>query len=161
MTITISNLATADWKEYKLIRLETLKNAPHAFSSKYSEAIKYENTYWIGLLEDKNNLFILAKFGKTPIGIIRITINDNEEDENTAVLGGFYVSEAYRGRGVGALLAENALKSISKLRNINKVRLYVKPSQEAAISLYENNSFEMLGAKDGEYIMDKSNLITT
>lgn len=142
-----------DWQKYKEIRLETLKMEPDAFSSKYSDVAGYSDEYWKGLIEDENNIFLLALHENEVIGVIRATFNAPDESPSTAVLGGFYVRKEFRNKGVGRLLLGTVIDHIKNNNAIKEVRLYVKPQQTSAIALYNSVGFKKTGSKDFEDVM--------
>jgi len=156
MELTIKQITTKDWRLYKSIRLETLEMEPKAFSSKYVITINYADSFWKELLDNNDNKFFVASYKKKAVGVIRVTYNDIDEPEKTAILGGLYVNEAYRGKGIGKALMLRAIERIEKDKNTTHITLYVKPSQDEAIKLYEKLDFKKVSGKSGEYVFKKS-----
>ncbi|KTC92998.1 MULTISPECIES: ribosomal protein S18-alanine N-acetyltransferase [Legionella] len=61
------------------------------------------------------------------------------------------VSFAYQGRGYGQLLLKSVLDPLSNNKAINTVILEVRPSNTAAIALYEKFGFNQVSIKKGYY----------
>ena len=155
----ITRAKVNDWELYKKIRLETLKQEPNAFSSKYEDALLYSDDFWKKLLRDRKTIFLFAKKSNEVIGVIRVTFNDSEEPPDTALIGGAYVKKEYRRLGIGNQLLDTLLKLTAAKKNIKTIRLYVKESQIPAIMLYKHAGFKTIGMKDGEIVMEKENTI--
>ncbi len=153
----IIQLTPNDWKEYKKIRLETLRCEPIAFSSTNTEAQEFPDGYWKELLSEKMTTFFAARVKNELVGVLRLTLDDDEEDTDTAIIGGVYVRKCNRGTGVGKALLESALTKVSNEAIIKKIRLYVKESQIPAIRLYSKLGFEIIETKDDELIMERPN----
>lgn len=153
----IIQLTPTDWEEYKKIRLETLRCEPIAFSSTNTEAQEFPDGYWKELLSENMTTFFAARVKDELVGILRLTLDDDEEDTNTAIIGGVYVRKHNRGTGVGKALLESALTKVSNEAKIKKIRLYVKESQIPAMKLYTKFGFQTIEKKGDELIMERPN----
>ncbi|MBP9817604.1 GNAT family N-acetyltransferase [Candidatus Shapirobacteria bacterium] len=154
--ISIVKLGPDEWQKYKRIRLETLKAEPKAFNSTYDESLTYPSVYWKEKLGNNNNLFAFAKDNKKIIGIMNLTIGEEGETDETAVIHGAYVNQNYRGQGVGKSLLNYLLEEVKKNDEIKLLKLWVKDTQITAKRLYESMGFEFT-VKAGEHtsIMEK------
>lgn len=154
--ITIVQLNTEDWQEYKKIRLESLQKEPKAFNSKFEEESAYSDSYWKEKLVDKAAIFAFAKFENQFVGVMHLTYGEQGEDANVAVVHGAYVNEDFRGLGVGKLLLNFLINVATKNNEINLLKLWVKEYQTSAVGLYLGLGFRTV-SKIGEYtlIMEK------
>lgn len=154
--ISITKLKANEWQKCKDIRLETLKREPKSFNSTYQESITYPSAYWKEKLTDKNNLFAFAIDNNKIIGLMNLTIGEENETDETAVIHGAYVNENYRGQGIGKSLLIFLIKKIKKNKKIRLLKLWVKDTQTIAKKLYESMGFEFT-VKAGEHtsIMEK------
>lgn len=71
--------------------------------------------------------------------------------ENGAQLGNLAVSEAHRRRGLGRRLVLSALEAVRDAASGNFLILEVRESNDAAIQLYRDLGFRLLGRRSGYY----------
>ena len=154
-SITVAKVLPKDWELYKNIRLETLRNNPKEFSSSYSDGLQFTDEYWKSLVSDENSTYLFEKNGSEITGTARLSFNDTEESNNTAVLCGLYIKKQYRKLGMAEKLLKIRLELCKRNKNIERVRTYIKTHNTPAISLYKKFGFSEIGIKDGEYIMEK------
>lgn len=139
--IKIRKLLPNRWKEYRELRLESLRKDAIAFSSSYGEEKKLSESEWER--RTKNTLFALSD--DKPIGMIACVFNNKRKIRHIANVYGFYVKENYRYRGVGNKLIKSALSLIKKNKDIIKIGLTVNPKQKAAVRLYKKFGFKVVG----------------
>jgi RimJ/RimL family protein N-acetyltransferase len=100
-TYNLRQLEATDWQLLKEIRLDALSAAPTAFGSSLAGESTRPDSEWQDRLSDSNRAyFCLFTDDGQPIGLTAIygTI------DGAAVLVASYIKEAYRGRGLSALL---------------------------------------------------------
>jgi ribosomal protein S18 acetylase RimI-like enzyme len=153
--IVIKRIDSTDWADYKEIKTESIKEESSAFGTTLDEIIKYKDEYWIEFLNDTNNIVLIAYDKSKPIGLIRAALIDNDVEIGTAFIGSLYVNANYRNSGLGLNLMKNLLKQIEIHKEIIKVRLWVKPSQDSAILIYKKLDFYMVLKDHGELIFEK------
>ncbi|MBI1936020.1 GNAT family N-acetyltransferase [Candidatus Woesearchaeota archaeon] len=139
--IEVKKLSPKRWKEYKNLRLESLRKDPTAFGSSYEEEIKLSEAEWKKRV--KKTLFACYN-GKT-IGMIVYFFNKKEKIKHIANIFGFYVKEEYRNQGVGKKLIESALHFIMKNKAVVKISLNVNSKQKSALNLYKKYEFNIVG----------------
>jgi RimJ/RimL family protein N-acetyltransferase len=150
--ITIKKLPPESWKTLRALRLEALKSDPLAFGSSWEEERAFPPSVWKGRME--NTLFALHN--DVPAGMIVYIFLKQLKTRHIANIFGVYVSENYRGRGIGTLLVQGALKQIRRNKRIVKVNLHVNPVQKAAHKLYLGCGFKEVGRlKKDLYIQGK------
>ena len=154
--ISIEKLNPDEWQKYKDNRLETLKTEPKAFNSTYEESVTYPSTYWKKKLTNKNNLFAFAIDNGKVVGLMNLTIGEENETGETAVIHGAYVNKNYRGQGIGKGLLHFLMEEVKKNNKIGLLKLWVKDTQAIAKKMYESVGFEFT-EKAGEHtsIMEK------
>jgi ribosomal protein S18 acetylase RimI-like enzyme len=148
--IEIKKLKPDKWKDYRDLRLDALKNEPLAFASSYREEKNITRHEW--KKRSKNALF--AVLGDKPIGMIVYLFNDKIKTKHIAHIFGVYVKKEYRGREIGKNLIEDVLKIIEENVNISKIRLIINPDQKAAVKIYENFGFDIVGRLKNELRVD-------
>ena len=82
------------------------------------------------------------------VGIFRL---DKIKIAHIANLYSMYVDESMREQGIGKQLVEAALAEVRKIPDIVKVALGVNTEQAAAIALYKNADFQIVGTTRKEY----------
>lgn len=133
-----------DWKNYRDIRLEALKEEPDAFGSSYNEYKDRDDLYWVErvvLSEDINGRsFLMAVCGENTFVAIGGAYRDENDEWNIIAI---YTKKDFRGMGLGSLLFEKILEEL-KNREIKKVFLRVNANRIPALSLYKKYGFKVL-----------------
>jgi len=162
--VRIVRLNPEDWKKYREIRLEALKNDPDSFCDIYAEEAKRSDFAWKKRLEnnaDKNTgviLFLQAK--GTIIGMGGVYYEN--ASPTIANIWGIYIRRGHRRKGYGTQLINVLLEKIRENNNVRLVKLCVNASKLPALRLYEKTGFGITDKKDralknkyNEYFMEK------
>jgi len=144
--IRIIRLPEGRWREYRELRLEALKTEPSAFGSSIEEESKFAEDVWRKRI--KSVLFALSD-GR-PVGLLSYVFEDRVKTRHVAHIYSFYVTPAYRGRGIGERLLERALAEIRRNRDAVKAQLSVNPHLRPAVALYKKAGFEVAGRARNE-----------
>ncbi|HEV2138866.1 MAG TPA: GNAT family N-acetyltransferase [Nitrososphaerales archaeon] len=144
--VKITKLPPDRWRDFRSLRLESLRKDPSAFGSSFEEEEKFTEGKW--RVRIQNVLFALSD--SRPIGMVTYVFDEGLKTKHIAEIYGFYVSAGHRGEGVGTKLLEQALSLIRKKKGIVKVRLYVNTKQGAAVSLYKKAGFVVTGKMEKE-----------
>jgi len=161
MTMTYRKLAAADSKQYRAIRLESLKAHPESFGSGYEAQSKLPKLKFERVLEDPDDDgFLIGAFDQVQLvgicGFLPFIPGEEYDLEHTGVLIQVYVRAAYNGRKIGLNLVNATLAEAFKLPQIDQVLLEVKEGNMSAIRVYEQAGFVTYHAvgQDGEVIND-------
>jgi ribosomal protein S18 acetylase RimI-like enzyme len=143
--ITVTRLSESRWEEYRDLRLEALKTDPLAYGSSYEEELAYQEADWRRRI--LNVLFAVKadEPNSKPVGMIVCGRNDRLKTDHICGIYGVYVSQEYRGKGIGNLLMDAALAEIKKMTGVVKIELAVNPTQKAAARLYRKYGFKITG----------------
>jgi ribosomal protein S18 acetylase RimI-like enzyme len=139
--IEVRRLPADRWTEYKALRLEALASNPTAFGSSVEDEATLTEADWRRRTE--NAFFALSD--EKPIGLIVLRVNPRLKTRHVAEIFGVYVRASERGKGVGKLLLESALKEAEGIAEVVKIRLNVNPEQRAAVELYRKAGFTVVG----------------
>lgn len=143
--INIQRIPPSQWKEYKKLRLQALKNNPQAFSSPYNKEKTYSDKEWQQKLKDVGNGTDWILFAKNSndklIGMIGGYRDNNGMKNHSAEIWGVYVDPKMRGKGVAKLLIAGILNEFKNDQDINSVVLGVNADQISAKKLYESFGF--------------------
>lgn len=86
-----------------------------------------------------------AMVGNEPVGMIVCSFTKELKFRHIAEIYSFYVKEAHRGKGIGAILLKHALRLAGNNKRISKVRLFVNTRQRSAVRMYEGAGFVVVG----------------
>lgn len=166
--IEIVKLTPDQWKEYKALRLEALKEDPEAFGSTYEEDADKPDEEWKSRLEKaqklKNYWMFFAKLNGELVGMVGARETSPPDTPPIIKIYGVYVSSKVRGKGIGKKLMTYLLEEITKNPKWKKARVKVFPTQKIAINLYKSLGFKIIdkitedfpgGTKRETYMMEK------
>lgn len=151
MEIKIGRLPEFEWKKYKEIRLNALKNDSIAFGSSYEEEKDREDEVWRTRIKDA--LFALNSENE-PVGLLAFLFNTRVKTKHRADIFSVFVTPEYRGIGIGKKLMNEALRMIKENKKVIKVNLTVNPLQIPAVKLYESFGFKMIGKLSKELFIE-------
>ena len=96
-------------------------------------------------------MFLLAEEGKKKVGLLIVLIRPSlYHGGNTAAITELIVSEAFKRKGIGALLVEES-KRIGRLAGCEVLDVSVEVDNESAIGFYEKLGFKK---KHADYRME-------
>jgi ribosomal protein S18 acetylase RimI-like enzyme len=139
--IEIKIISEERWKDYRDLRLEALKKEPLAFSSSYEESKDKPESEWRDQI--KNVLFALDR--DKLVGMIVYIHEKGIKTRHVANIYGVYLDEEFRGQGVGRKLMDAVITQIRKNPDVVKIKIAVNPVQKAALKLYKNFGFYIVG----------------
>ena len=145
--IALQRISPNDWRAWRELRLEALREAPYAYGSKLAEWQGDGDTEerWRRRLESVP-LNVIAYLDERPAGIASGT---HPDESGTAELISMWVAPFARGRGVGDALVQYAIRWARDLR-LRRITLDVTVGNERALALYRRHGFDEAGVSDGE-----------
>ncbi|XJR88782.1 GNAT family N-acetyltransferase [Elizabethkingia anophelis] len=140
MSIEYRNILPNESKAYRMIRLESLKEFPEAFSTNYEESVKMEK---LRLEEDienqKQDRFVTGVFIDNELSGICAFVN---VENNTGNILQMYVRKGFQGKNIGReLILEIIQEARCRFHNI-EIELEVRPDNTKAFNLYKKAGFE-------------------
>lgn len=142
-------LHPARWREAKQLRLEALQEDPPAFGTSYEDALEYADEVWTtrakAAFEREGALALYAEVAGTLVGMAGAGWTGRRKTRHVAEVYAVYVKPNHRGEGIGAALVQGLLEELKTLPQIEKVKLGVTDSNEAAVALYRRLGFEIVG----------------
>lgn len=137
------------WREAKQLRLEALLAEPTTFASSYADERAFSDDLWIARLtsayERAGNLTFFAEVDGALVGMAGANWSAKTKLRHVAEVYGVYVSPEGRGRGIATRLMGWLLDELRLLGQIEKASLSVSSESIAAIRLYENLGFQIVG----------------
>lgn len=140
--LEIVRLRPDDWAVWRSLRLDALRDAPHAFSSKLAEwqgAGDLEARWRLRLTQVPFN--VIGRFNSDPVGMVSATAPD---ENYTVELISMFVAANGRGHGVGDALVESVVTWARTQRALN-VSLEVVEGNQYAARLYARHGFVRAG----------------
>jgi RimJ/RimL family protein N-acetyltransferase len=111
-----------------------------------------ERRYLKTVLRHPDAAVFVAEDDGVVVGRLSLSRDPNPASRHVADLG-LMVAASHRGKGIGRLLLEEAVKW-SRMSEVRKLELHVFPWNEPALRLYESFGFEREGYRKGHYARD-------
>ena len=148
MTASVRGFRSHEWKSYRALRLEALRDAPHAFGSTLAREEAFTEQEWIARLANgvasSLDLPLVAESDGRAVGLAWARITAEHPD--TATLYQFWVHPEFRGRGVGRLLVKAAI-DWARQSKATEMMLSVALGPGSAIGFYRRVGFEVVGER--------------
>ena len=140
-------LTPEDWRQYKIIRLKSLEEAPQAFESSLPEESHFEEHVWRERLEPSDSCFCLGAFLETGeiVAIAGFTQGHKLKTQHKSYLWGVYVLPNARSFGIATSLIQAILKEFEALSLVSSLQLTVTSNNTQAIDLYKKFGFTEYG----------------
>lgn len=133
-------LGPGDWKLYRRVRLDALKEAPYAFGSRYEVEVKAPDSRWREIVVSR------TRFVAEVDGAVAGTVSGgDDESTGAASMTAMWVDPRFRGQGVGDVLVKTAVEWARKA-GYGRMFLWVTDGNDPAERLYERNGFRSTGA---------------
>jgi len=130
-----------DWKCWKDIRLESLKNAPTAYISSFEE------------VEEQPDIFFQTRVEKTKIygafingqlvSTIGFSIDARLKEQHRGHISGMYTRPEFCQKGIGSKLLKAVITDASNI--VLQIHLSCVADNQSAIHLYQKYGFEIYG----------------
>ena len=146
--MAIELLAPSHAKAYRQLMLEAYELHPEAFVSSITRREKLPLSWWESQLDDELSTLFGAFVDSQLVGIVGLAFEPWEDAQHMATLFGLYVTQAFRGQGLGEHLVQAVLSLAEQEPDIKVIQLTVSASSPAALALYKRCGFEQSGLED-------------
>jgi ribosomal protein S18 acetylase RimI-like enzyme len=148
MEISHRKLVADDSKQYRAIRLESLKLHPENFGVSFEEQSKLSKLMFEKALEQPlDDRFVMGAFDQHILigicGFLPFVPENNQQLKNTGTVIQVYVKSEYRGRKIGLGLIKAVLHEAFKIPNMEQVVLGVHKGNMSAIRIYEQAGLQI------------------
>lgn len=143
MTFLIRRLAAADAADYRVLRIEALRNEPGVFADDHDAASARPMEYWTDLFSG-DRAFFGAHDNGALCGSINFMRDKGPVVRHKGWLLGMYVAPAARGTGTADALVETLVKHAAD-EGVLQLQLGVSTGNETALRLYERHGFSTYG----------------
>jgi len=142
MLIEYRSLLPDESKEYRRIRLESLKEFPEAFSATYQETLNVEKLTLENDIENQTaNKFVHGVFVNYKlIGICTFV----KSDENIGNIYQMYVQKGFQGKNIGLNLVHETIKEATKRYHDLEIFLEVSVDNLQVKHFYLKAGFEQI-----------------
>jgi ribosomal protein S18 acetylase RimI-like enzyme len=145
-------LNASDWQDYKNLRLLSLQESPNAFEGKYPNEIRYNDAYWIDLIDpvNKEKFFGVWKNGElVSVGCLSL------EESGWPAIDRIYTKPYERGRGYSQTIIRMIEQEARKL-GIKELFLGVSKSGLDAQAMYKKIGYTKTGRSFYHIEFDKN-----
>ena len=136
-----------EWREYREIRLEALREAPDAFWETHAEAVQLDDEAWrrrASKNADTSSLFAAIDESENWVGLAASALYDS--DPSIAGIFSVYVTPEHRGGGAGvARMLMEAAVEWARSTPATSLRLHVNEVNEHALAFYHRLGFTETG----------------
>lgn len=151
----IRRLVPSDAVAYQSLRLVALRESPTAFSSSHEEECDTAlSTIEAQMAPDSGRNRFGAFDGAALVAVVGVGRHAALKVRHKAFIAGMYVAPAWRGKGVGRLLLEQALAFADAMPGLHQVTLAVTADNGAAVALYQSMGFAVYGREPHALLVD-------
>ncbi|WP_108669253.1 GNAT family N-acetyltransferase [Peribacillus acanthi] len=156
--MAIRQLTEYDAEQYRVIRLESLQNAPEAFGSSYEEEKERPLDFFRSRLQSDYSLTFGAFECDILVGVVTLVKETKLKLKHRANIFAMYVLPEYRGTGLGNKLISEAINKAKEWTDVEQINLTVVSTNKSAKRLYQSIGFEVFGEEkralklDGRYL---------
>jgi ribosomal protein S18 acetylase RimI-like enzyme len=148
--MTIRFLNSDDAKTYMVLRLNSLKESPFAFSDSYEDLESKKQPYFETEIETTGlplESFALGAFSDTNelVGFVRFKRDQRTKARHRASLHSLYVAPQFRGKGLAKKLILKLFKFIEPLPGLEQLQLWAIISNTSLVPFYEKFGFQKSG----------------
>jgi ribosomal protein S18 acetylase RimI-like enzyme len=142
----VRRIRADEWRQYRDLRLEALKDSPLAFIEQYGDSIAQADRFWRdrvdhGAAGRASCIYVAVHVGRF-IGKAACFV----EPESTAHVVGVYVTPRWRSTGVAEALLAAVLEWAREEAGAARVRLFVMTTNNRAAAFYRRIGFVPTGA---------------
>lgn len=147
MKISYRKLVAADARQYREIRLESLKLHPESFGASFEEQSKLPKLRFEAALEQPaDERFMIGAFDRQELigicGFLPFVVDYDPRLRNTGTIIQVYVKPAYRGKRIGLGLVNAVLQEAFKRAGIEQIVLGVTKGNRSAVRVYQQAGFQ-------------------
>jgi ribosomal protein S18 acetylase RimI-like enzyme len=152
MVDEVRRIRAGEWREYRELRLEALKDTPLAFTEQYETSVRRPDEFWQDRTRraatDKAVAGFVAVNGDHFTGKTTCLIEPDITDHVSAQIVGVYVQPGSRGDGTADRLCEAAVGWALREAGADRVRLFVLDANERARRFYQRIGFVLTGVTE-------------
>ena len=141
----IRQLTDTDVEIYRVLRLSSLREAPHAFTNSYEEFSQRTLDSIAQQFRSRENFTLGAFENDQLVGMVGFYRETALKLRHKGYIVSMYVLLEYRSRGIARALLVEAIDRVKRLPDLKQLLLGVVETQTAAKRLYESLGFIVYG----------------
>ncbi|AHM62756.1 acetyltransferase [Flammeovirgaceae bacterium 311] len=146
MNFYIRQLTELDAPVYRDLRLESLRDAPFAFSSSYEEEVGLPLENFVGRLTAVGSppeSYVLGAFTEASelVGTITFKRDTRLKARHKSMIYAMYTKAGTRGHGVGKALVEEVIRRARAMEGLEQIHLWVLHATTSAAEFYRKCGF--------------------
>jgi ribosomal protein S18 acetylase RimI-like enzyme len=139
-----------EWRQYRELRLEALKDSPLAFVEQYEESLAQPDRFWQDRVERSatggaSGTFVAVHAGRF-IAKASCFVEAEVTEYVSAHIVGVYVTPQFRGQAVAEALVNAVIRWAQEEACADRIRLFVMQSNDRAAAFYRRIGFVPTGA---------------
>ena len=135
-------------KAYRHLMLEAYALHPEAFVSTIARREQLPLSWWEAKLDDELSALFGAFVDSQLVGMVGLAFEPWEDARHKTTLFGLYVSQAFRGQGLGEHLVQAVVSLAEQEPETKVIELTVSANSDAALALYQRCGFAQSGLED-------------
>ena len=139
----IKILTPEDWRQYKLVRLEALRDSPESFIASYEEEASWPDVNFQNICH-KSNIFG-AFMNHSLVCCAGFDRMNPAKINHRGIIWGMYTKPEYRGQGLANALIQTIVNRAKS--RVSQIHLNCATSNLGAMSLYQKNGFTIYGTE--------------
>ncbi len=136
--ITVRPLGEEDWRDYRAVRLEALRESPEAFVATVEEEEAFDESRWRERMQ--RSARIVAEINGAPVGVVSVGTASTKEDGTAGELFGLWVKPELRGKGVATRLVNDGA-SVARKRGQSHLYYWVGTDNGRAVAFASGIGF--------------------
>jgi ribosomal protein S18 acetylase RimI-like enzyme len=150
MDYEVRRIRAGEWRPYRELRLEALKDSPLAFVEQYDESLAQPDQFWQDRVERSatggaSSTFVAVRDGRF-IGKASCFVETGVTEYVSAHIVGVYVTPQFRGTGVAEALVTAVIRWAQDEPRADRIRLFVIETNDRATAFYRRIGFVPTGA---------------
>jgi ribosomal protein S18 acetylase RimI-like enzyme len=149
MEYDVRRIKPGEWREYRALRLEALKDSPLAFAEQYEQSLAQPDRVWQERVERSatgatSAMFVATCAGEF-VGKVGCLVPTETTEYVLAHIVGVYVTPRLRGQGVADALFARVIQWAQDEARADRIRLFVMQTNDRAAAFYRRIGFVRTG----------------
>ena len=145
----INLLTASDATAYRELMLEAYIRAADAFTSTAEERAAEPESWWVKRIAHPHGLSVAfgAREGTELLGTVALEYSEKPKTKHSALLIGMYVRDQAKGKGLGMVLLQAAIRHAEAREGTKVITLTVTEGNAPAVRLYAAAGFQAWGSE--------------
>jgi RimJ/RimL family protein N-acetyltransferase len=146
--IVVKQLAIDDWRDFKEIRLESVRLHNDVLGMSYDVESNKDDSYWKNVLSDIYNGAVFGLYDEEKIIGLTGVFRHRDHVKNTTILCMVYIHEDYRGKDLSDLLFKASIDWSKSQEGITRIWVGHRAGNEASRRANQRHGFVLISTED-------------